>query len=67
MVFVKSHIPSKRLAEFKIPSKIQIIAFEINIGKEKWLVASIYKAPSQDSKYFLLYLTNLLEHFTVHY
>ena len=57
MVFVKSHIPSRRLNNFKIPSNIQIIPFAIN-PRKKWLVASIYNAPSQKNKYFLWYLTN---------
>ena len=57
MVFVKSHIPLTRLTEFKLRSSIQIIAFEINLRKKKWLVASIYKVPSRDNKYFLLHLT----------
>ena len=59
MAFVKLHIPSRRLNDFKIPSNIQIIPFEINIRNDKWLVASIYKATSQKNKYFLWYLTNL--------
>ena len=46
MVFFKPRIPSRRLNDFKTPSNIQIIAFEINHRKEKWLVASIYKSPS---------------------
>ena len=41
MVFAKSHIPSKRLNDFKISSNIQTIPFEINLRKEKWLVASV--------------------------
>ena len=57
MVFVTSHIPSRRLNDFKIPSNIQIIPFAINLRK-KWLVASIYNAPSQKNTYFLWYLTN---------
>ena len=61
MVFVKSQIPSRRLNDLKIPSNIQIIPFEINLRTEKWLVASIYNAPSQKNKYFIWYLTNLLE------
>ena len=61
MVFVKSHIPSKRVNDFKIPSNIQIIPFQINLRKVKLLVASIYNAPSQKNKYFLWYLTNLLK------
>ena len=46
MVFVKSHIPSRRLNGFKIPSNIQIIPFETNLSNDKWLVASIYEGPS---------------------
>ena len=53
MVFVKSHIPSRRLNDFKIPSNIQIIPFEINLRNQKWLVPSIYNTPSQKNKYFL--------------
>ena len=67
MVFVNSHIPSRRLSDVKIPSNTQIIPFEINIRKEKWLVASIYKAPSQENKYFLWYLTNLFEFYSTRY
>ena len=61
MVFAKPHIPSSRFNNFKIPCNIQIIPFEINLKREKWLFASIYNAPSQKNKYFLWYLTNLLE------
>ena len=61
MVSVKSQIPSRRLNDLKIPSNIQIIPFEINLRTEKWLVASIYNAQSQKNKYFIWYLTNLLE------
>ena len=39
MVFVKSCIPSRSLNDLKIPSNIQIIPFQINHRKEKWLVA----------------------------
>ena len=65
MVFVKSHIPLRRLNDFKIPSNIQIIPFKINLRNEKWLVASIYKA--HQCKYFLLYLINLLEFYSAQY
>ena len=61
MVFVKSQIPSRRPNNLKVPSNIQNTPFEINFRTEKWLVASIYKAPSQKNKYFIWYLTNLLE------
>ena len=59
MVFVKSHIVSRRLNDFKIPSNIELILFEINLRKEKWLLASIYEASSQENKYLIGYFTNL--------
>ena len=52
MVFVKSHIPSRRLNDFKISSNIQIIPFAINLRKEKWSVASVYNARSQKTNIF---------------
>ena len=67
MVFVKSRIPSRRLNDFKIPSNVQITPFEINLRKEKHLVASIYKALSQENRYFLWYLTNLFEFYSTRY
>ena len=67
MVFVKSHIPSRRVNDFKTPSNIQIIPFEINHGLEKWLVASVYNVPSQENKYFLWCLANLSEFYSSQY
>ena len=45
-------LPSKILTKFKLPINIQIIPFEINLRKHKWLFVSIYKPPSQSSQYF---------------
>ena len=67
MVFVKSHIPLRRLKDFKVPSNIQVMPFEINLRKEKFLVASSYNAPSQKDKYFPWYLRNLLEFYSTRY
>ena len=67
IVFVKTHILSRRLNDFKIPSNIQIIPFEIDLRKEKWLVAAIYNAPSQKNKHFIWYLTNLLKSSSTRY
>ena len=67
MVFVKSHIPSRSLNDFKIPSNVRIIPFEINLRNKKQLVASIYKAPSKKNKYFLWCLINLLEFYSTRY
>ena len=54
MVFVKSHIPLRRLNDFNILSNIQIIPFERDLRKEKWLVALICNIPSQKKQIFSL-------------
>ena len=64
MAFVKSYIPSRRLNNFKIPSNIQIKSFEINLRKEKWLVALIYNASPPKNKSFVWYL---LEFYSTRY
>ena len=46
---------------------MQIIPFEINLRKEKWLVSSIYKAPSQENKYFLQNWTDQLKFYSTRY
>ena len=35
LVYIKSHLPSRLLKNFDIPSNIQIIPFELNLKKEK--------------------------------
>ena len=44
-VYIKPSLPSKMLAKFKLPNNIQIIPFELNLSKDKWLFVSIYKPP----------------------
>ena len=63
MVFAMSIIPLRRLNDFKIPSNIQIIQFEINLNKEKRLVTSIYIATSQEDNFFW-HLTYLLQFYS---
>ena len=46
---------------------MQIIPFEINHRQKKWLVASIYKASSEENKYLLWFLINLLELYSIRY
>ena len=44
---------------------MQIISFEINLRKKKWSLASIYGAPSHKDKYFIWYLTHLLDFYSL--
>ena len=49
LVYIKSSLPSKMLTKFKLSDNIQIIPFELNPRKEKWLFVSIYKPPMQNN------------------
>ena len=42
LVYIKSSLRSKMLTKFKLPNNIQIIPFELNLGKDKWLFVIIY-------------------------
>ena len=67
LAFVKSHLPSRQLLNFVLPKDIQIINFELNLRKEKWLVVVIYKPPSQSVPYFLEWLSKLLDFYNTLY
>ena len=64
LVYIKASLLSKILSKFKLPIDIQIIPFEINLRKEKWLFVSIYKPPSQSNQYFLDLLGDLLDFYS---
>ena len=40
LVGIKTSLPSKILRNFKIPISIEMILFEVNLRKEKWLFLS---------------------------
>ena len=63
LVYVKSSIRSRRLSCENLCNFIEAVSFEINSRKEKWLVISIYRPPSQSSVYFLNNLTKLIDFF----
>ena len=64
---IKSSIPSRQLSYGSICNSIQAIPFEINLRQEKWLVVSIYRAPSRDSGFFIHSLTEIIDHFAANY
>ena len=37
LVYIKSHLPSRLIKSFDIPRDIQIIPFELNLRKGKWM------------------------------
>ena len=46
---------------------IQIIIFELNLRKEKWLVVSVDKPPAQDATYFLNWLSQIIDFYSITY
>ena len=64
LVYIKSHLPSRLLKTFDIPSNIQIIPFELNLRKEKWMLMWIYRPPFQNKPYFLEKLSEIIDHFS---
>ena len=67
LVYIKSSLPYKMLTKFKLPNKIQIIPFGLNLRKDKWLFVSIYKPPLQNNQYFVSILSDLLDFYSNEY
>ena len=44
LIYMKSSFPSRTMSNFKLPENIQVIAFELNFRRKKWLfVSHLYK------------------------
>ena len=67
LVFTKSYLPTRQLTKLKIPMDIQIIIFELNLRKEKWLAVSVCKPPAQDATYFLNWLSEIIDFYSIKY
>ena len=53
---------SKLLSTRNITNDIQVIPFELNLRKEKWMFMCIYKPPKQNNQYFLENLSSIADH-----
>ena len=51
-IYIKAHLPSRLLSNHISPKDIQVMAFKLNLRKEKWMFVCIYRPPKQDSQYF---------------
>ena len=49
LVYIKLNIPTRQLNCGNLCKSIQVVSFEINLRKEKWLVISIYRLPSKNN------------------
>ena len=52
------------LSNYRLPPDIQVLQFEINLRKAKWLFASVYKPPSLDNQYFCYSLSKPLDFYS---
>ena len=52
LVYINSSIRTRQLHCKNLNLSIQAVLFEINLRKDKWLVISVYRPPSQNSEYF---------------
>ena len=53
LVYTESSLSSRITSNFKLPENIQVIPFELNLRKKKWLFVSVYKPSLQSNVYFL--------------
>ena len=52
LVYARDGAPIRQLSSYNFPDDIEAIVIEINLRKQKWLVISAYRPPSQCPKYF---------------
>ena len=64
LICIKSSLPSRIVSNFKLLKNIQVIPFDLNLRKEKWLFVSISKPPLQSNNYFLDTLNDLLDFYS---
>ena len=64
LVYIKLHLPSRLLSIHNIANDIQVISFELNLRKEKWMFMCIYKPPKQNNQYFLENLSSIADHYS---
>ena len=66
-MYVEAIITSRRLSLPKFQFRIQVLPFEINQRKEKWLVMSIYRPPLDSLSQCLESLTGIIDFFSSAY
>ena len=63
LVCIKSHLTSKLLSTHNISKDIQVISFELNLRKERWMFMFIYRPPKLNNQYFLENLSSIAAHY----
>ena len=52
LIYVREGVPFKELSVYQPPKDIECGMIEISLKKQKWLLVSIYRPPSQSGEYF---------------
>ena len=64
LTYVSEHIPSRKLHVHSIPNDLQIMAIELNLRKQKWLLLPIYRPPRTNKSYFLDELGKVIDNYS---
>ena len=67
LVYINSSISSRQIHCRNLNLSMQAVPFKINFRKDKWLVISVYRPPSQNSEYLLYGLDEMIDYFSVSY
>ena len=63
LVFVRDCILSTVIKVDNMSTDIQVIPFELNIRKQKWLLLPIYRPPNQNMSFFVEQIFKLIDKF----
>ena len=63
LIHARERAPVKELKQYKDPADIEFGVIEINLKKQKWLLATIYHPPTQPQQYFFTEVGKTLDHY----
>ena len=61
LVYDRDNLISRKISNINVPDDIQVIPFDINVRKQKWLLLPIYRPPHRYQAYFTEQLSQLLD------
>ena len=63
LIYARERAPVKELKQYKAPADIDCGVIEINLKKQKWLLATTYRPPTQSQQYFFTEDGKTLDHY----
>ena len=61
MIYVKEHLPCKRITSYSFPENVETLFLEITLGKAKWLLVGGYNPKKQNISHFLSHISKGLD------